>query len=111
MMRTLSVMTMLVVLSLTIVVPAAFATRGDNGGRGTGPIIYVTSQDLFAEATTPTGPTLSAQSVDIGADASLEAPVPFAPGLITTFPGPNFDTNAAHTGFVFIPPDPIAAAV
>ena len=36
---------------------------------------------------------------------------PLAPGLDTSFAGVNFDNNATYnSGYVFIPPDPIAAA-
>ena len=38
-MRKLSLTAFLVVLSLTIAVPAAFAARGGEGGRGDGPVI------------------------------------------------------------------------
>jgi hypothetical protein len=50
MLRKLSLISLLVVLSLTIAVPAAFATRGGEGGRGDGPVIYVTSQGLYYDS-------------------------------------------------------------
>jgi hypothetical protein len=40
----------LVVLGLLVSVPAAYATRGGEGGRGDGPVIYVRSQDLYYDS-------------------------------------------------------------
>lgn len=50
MVRKLSLITLLVVLSMSIAVPAAFATRGGEGGRGDGPVIFVTSQGLYYDS-------------------------------------------------------------
>jgi hypothetical protein len=50
MLRKLSLTILLAVLSLTLIVPAAFATRGGDGGRGDGPVIYVTSQGLYYDS-------------------------------------------------------------
>ena len=40
----------LVALSLMVAVPAASAKRGGEGGRGDGPIIFVTSQGLYYDS-------------------------------------------------------------
>jgi hypothetical protein len=50
MLRRLSLVTFLVALSLVITVPTALATRGGEGGRGDGPIIYVTGQGLYYDS-------------------------------------------------------------
>ena len=56
--RKLSLTAFLVVLSLTLAVPAAFAARGGEGGRGAGPVIYVTSQGLYYDSIVTASPLL-----------------------------------------------------
>jgi hypothetical protein len=64
-------------------------------------------QDMFVEATQPLGP---GPSIQIPENITPN-PMPLAPGLINNFVGPDFLTNATNTGgFLFIPPDPIAAS-
>ena len=50
MLRKVSLIMFVVVLSLTVAVPAALADRGGEGGRGDGPVIYVTSQGLYYDS-------------------------------------------------------------
>jgi hypothetical protein len=50
MLRRFGLGTFLVVLALTVAVPAALATRGGEGGRGDGPVIYVTTQGLYYDS-------------------------------------------------------------
>jgi hypothetical protein len=50
MLRRFGLITFLVVLGLMFSVSAAFATRGGEGGRGDGPVIYVTSQGLYYDS-------------------------------------------------------------
>lgn len=50
MLRKGTLVVMLVVLSLVVAVPVAFAKRGGEGGRGDGPIIYVRSQELYFDS-------------------------------------------------------------
>ncbi len=40
----------------------------------------------------------------------LPPPIPGAPALTSSFGSTDFDTNVTHTGFGFIPPDPMGAA-
>ena len=63
------------------------------------------AQLFSVEVPVPIGPPLS-----INSDGVILGPGPLAPPLESTIEGANFDTNAAHTGSVFIPPDPIGAA-
>jgi hypothetical protein len=50
MLRKIALIAFVVVLSLAIAVPVVFAARGGEGGRGDGPIIYVTSQGLYFDS-------------------------------------------------------------
>lgn len=50
MLRKVSLIMLVVVLSLTVAVPAALAARGGEGGRGDGPVIYVRSQGLYYDS-------------------------------------------------------------
>jgi hypothetical protein len=50
MLRKGTLVVMLVVLSLMVAVPVAFAKRGGEGGRGDGPIIYVRGQELYFDS-------------------------------------------------------------
>ncbi len=50
MLRKITLIALVVALSLMVVVPVAFAKRGGEGGRGGGPIIYVTSQGLYYDS-------------------------------------------------------------
>jgi hypothetical protein len=50
MLRKFGLIPFLVVLGLMVIVPAALATRGGEGGRGDGPVIYVTSQGLYYDS-------------------------------------------------------------
>ena len=50
MLRKIALIAFVVILSLAVTVPVAFAARGGEGGRGDGPIIYVTSQDLYYDS-------------------------------------------------------------
>ena len=45
-----TLMLFLVVMSLLVAVPVAFADRGGEGGRGDGPIVYVRSQGLYYDS-------------------------------------------------------------
>jgi hypothetical protein len=50
MLRKGTLIVFLVVLSLVVSVPFAFASRGGEGGRGDGPIIYVRGQGLYFDS-------------------------------------------------------------
>ncbi len=50
MFRKVSLIMFVVVLSLVVAVPAAFADRGGAGGRGDGPVIYVTGPELYYDS-------------------------------------------------------------
>jgi hypothetical protein len=50
MLRKLTLILFVVILSLMVAVPAALADRGGEGGRGDGPVVYVTSQGLFYDS-------------------------------------------------------------
>jgi hypothetical protein len=50
MLRRFGFITFWAVLALMVAVPAAFASRGGTGGRGDGPVIYVTSQGLYYDS-------------------------------------------------------------
>ena len=50
MLRKIALIAFVVILSLAVAVPVAFAVRGGVGGRGDGPIIYVVNQDLYYDS-------------------------------------------------------------
>jgi hypothetical protein len=50
MLRKIAFLMLVVALSLMIAVPIASADRGGEGGRGDGPVIYVTGQDLYNDS-------------------------------------------------------------
>lgn len=50
MLRKITLMMFVVVLGLMIAVPIVSAKRGGEGGRGDGPVIYVTSQGLYFDS-------------------------------------------------------------
>jgi hypothetical protein len=50
MLRKLTLIMFVLAVALTVVAPVAFATRGGQGGRGDGPIVYVTSQGLYYDS-------------------------------------------------------------
>lgn len=86
-----------------------FGGDGDDLFVGTQPNDLVDTgpgNDLFMEATQPLGPGPTAP---IG-EPPLRSPALQAPVLLTSFAGPDFLTNATHTGSYFIPPDSSAAA-
>ncbi len=81
MMRKLSLTAFLVVLSLTLAVPAAFAARGGEGGRGDGPVIYVTSQGLYYDSIVTASPLPQHgpfQKLEMGGPIGLQTE--FGPG-------------------------------
>ncbi|NIP70997.1 MAG: hypothetical protein GTO04_18060, partial [Planctomycetales bacterium] len=76
-----------------------------------------TGQLLWAEESAPLGPPgrTAAQRSEHQESLSIDADDPdilrvLAPPLSSTIEAANFNTNSTHTGFFFIPPDPIAAA-
>jgi hypothetical protein len=56
MVRRFSLVMFLVVLSLVAAVPAVMADRGGEGGRGDGPVIYVTGQGLYYDSIVTASP-------------------------------------------------------
>jgi hypothetical protein len=79
--RKLSVIAILVVLSLTVAVPATFADRGGSGGRGDGPVIYVTSQGLYYDSIVTASPLPMRgrfQKLEMGGASGLQTE--FGPG-------------------------------
>jgi hypothetical protein len=50
MLRKIAFLMLVVVLSLMIAVPIASADRGGEGGRGDGPVIFVTGQGLYYDS-------------------------------------------------------------
>lgn len=50
MLRKISLIMFVIALSLLVAVPVVLADRGGEGGRGDGPIVYVTSQGLFFDS-------------------------------------------------------------
>ena len=81
MLRKLSLTVFLMVLSLTIAVPAAFAARGGDGGRGDGPVIYVTSQGLYYDSIVTASPLPQHgpfQKLEMGDQTGLQTE--FGPG-------------------------------
>ncbi len=89
------------------------------GGPGDDAFVGVEAEDVvdggpgesfFIEATRSTGPPLSVVGQGTGTSGNAEAPAPLAPPIGTTIEGLDFDDNNTLTGFVFVPPDPIAAS-
>lgn len=81
MLRKVTLTAFLVVLSLTIAVPAAFADRGGEGGRGDGPVIYVTSQGLYYDSIVTASPLPQHgpfQKLEMGGPIGLQTE--FGPG-------------------------------
>ena len=81
MLRKLSLIALLAVLSLTFAVPAAFAARGGEGGRGDGPVIYVTSQGLYYDSIVTASPLPQHgpfQKLEMGGPIGLQTE--FGPG-------------------------------
>ncbi|HSF20340.1 MAG TPA: hypothetical protein VLK65_32805 [Vicinamibacteria bacterium] len=79
--------------------PPEPARHDDMTGRGT------------AEPVRPVSDSPVRKSSRAESRLDIRAPIPAAPALTSSFESTNFDTNATNTGgFVFIPPDPIAAA-
>jgi hypothetical protein len=103
------------VLLLTLALPDGFAL----GQGGDDP--YTPNGSLSAEAPLPSIALTTAEaqpSVQPDSEpAAAPSPAPsgiqglLAPGLDTSFAGTNFDNNPSYNGgYLFIPPDPIAAA-
>ena len=56
MLRKIAFLMLVLALSLMIAVPIASADRGGEGGRGDGPIVYVTGQGLFYDSVVTADP-------------------------------------------------------